>query len=139
MPDIVITVNNANLDPGAVTDLYALVGWNKDGHRTSDKTQRALNASVCHVSAMLGDQLVGFGRISGDEYAAQIADVITHPDYRQQGIATEMMRRLLEYAGHRVFGLVLIDGSGLNGFYERFGFTSADPTNDRLMYWTNRK
>lgn len=136
MPSLTITLDDPNLDPVALTELYGLVGWNANGHRTPERTARALRASVRYASAVHKGQLVGFGRISGDEYAAQIVDVITHPEYRRQGIATKIMHNLLEAATARTLGLVLIDGSGYNDFYERFGFTTADPTSDRLMYWS---
>ena len=126
--------------PSACTDstvrLYGLVGWNANGQRTPERTARALRASVSHASALHKGQLVGFGRISGDEYAAQIVDVITHPEYRRQGIATKIMHHLLDAANEQCLGLVLINGSGYSDFYERFGFTTADPTSDRLMYWS---
>jgi len=65
--------------------------------------------------------------------------VITHPEYRRQGIVTKIMRNLLETANEQRLGLVLIDGSGYSDIYERFGFTAADPTSDRLMYWSRRE
>ena len=48
------------------------------------------------------------------------------------------MHTLLNAAKDQVLGLVLVDGSGFSDFYERYGFTTADPTSDRLMYWTQR-
>lgn len=134
-----ITLDDPNLDAVALTELYGLVGWNANGERTTARTARVLRTSVSYASAVHNGQLIGFGRISGDEYAAQVVDVITHPEYRRQGIATEIMHHLLEAATARTMGLLLIDGSGYNDFYERFGFTTADPTSDRLMYWTRRR
>lgn len=139
MLSLTITLDDPNLDPVALTELYGLIGWNANGQRTPDRTARALRASVRYASAAHLGELVGFGRISGDEYAAQIVDVITHPEYRRQGIATKIMHKLLEAANEQCLGLVLIDGSGYNDFYERFGFTTADPTSDRLMYWSRRE
>ena len=131
-------LNDPKLDATAVTELYGLVGWNAQGQRTPERTSRAIQASVCYASAVQDGRLVGFGRISGDDYAAQIVDVITHPGHRHQGIATRIMHTLLNAAKDQVLGLVLVDGSGFSDFYERFGFTTADPTSDRLMYWTQR-
>jgi GNAT superfamily N-acetyltransferase len=112
------------------------VGWNAEGLRTTGKTAQMLRTSHCHVSALSGDVLVGFGRILGDAYVGQILDVITRPSHRRQGIATGIVRRLLQYAEGRYLGLSLIDGSGVEGFYERFGFEAADVATNRLMFLT---
>jgi len=138
MSQLSFKTNDPKLDPGAVNSLYTAAGWNDHGERTRDKTSRALALSLCHVTATYANTLVGFGRIIGDTYTAQILDLITHPDYRQQGIATEIMKRLLHFADGRFLGVTLIDGSGLGGFYERFGFEAADPSSDQLMYWAGR-
>jgi ribosomal protein S18 acetylase RimI-like enzyme len=67
--------------------------------------------------------LVGFARVCGDPYVAQVLDVITHPAYRRRGIATECMRRVLAHLQRsRYVSVTLTDGSGLQGFYEQFGF-----------------
>src|SRR5690625_458988 len=138
MLEFSFSTNDPHLNPRAVNRLYTAVGWNDRGERTYDKTSRALTVSLCHVTATSCGKLIGFGRIIGDSYTAQILDLITHPDYRQQGIATEILKRLLCFADDRFLGVTLIDGSGLDGFYERFGFKKADPISDQLMYWMGR-
>lgn len=118
-----------------VNELYDLLGWNREGLRTSEKTKIALERSACIVSARCGRRLVGFGRIIGDSYTAQILDLMTHPEFRHQGIAKKVLKALLSYAAGRFLGIFLIDGSGITGFYEQFGFETADPATDKLMYW----
>ena len=44
---------------------------------------------------------VGFARVCGDPYVAQVLDVITHPDYRRRGIASQCMRGLLAHCNGR--------------------------------------
>jgi ribosomal protein S18 acetylase RimI-like enzyme len=67
--------------------------------------------------------LVGFARVCGDPYTAQVLDVITHPAYRRRGIATRCMRGVLAHLQRsRYVSVTLTDGSGMAGFYQRFGF-----------------
>jgi ribosomal protein S18 acetylase RimI-like enzyme len=67
--------------------------------------------------------LVGFARVCGDPYVAQVLDVITHPAYRRRGIATQCMRMVLAHLQRsRYVSVTLTDGSGIAGFYHRFGF-----------------
>ncbi len=67
--------------------------------------------------------LVGFARVCGDPYVAQVLDVITHPTYRRRGIATQCMRGVLAHLQRsRYVSVTLTDGSGIGGFYHRFGF-----------------
>ena len=126
-------------DPEAITALYTAVGWNRSGARTVEKTRAVLAASATHVVARVAGRVVGFGRVIGDAYAAQLLDIITHPDYRRRGIATEITRRLLAHARAQALGVMLVDGTGLEGFYERLGFEAADPATDRLMYWVKER
>ncbi len=68
-------------------------------------------------------QLVGLARVCGDPYTVQVLDVITHPDYRRRGIATECMRGVEKHLQASNYLLVtLTDESGIAGFYQRFGF-----------------
>jgi ribosomal protein S18 acetylase RimI-like enzyme len=67
--------------------------------------------------------LVGFARVCGDPYVVQVLDVITHPDYRLRGIATRCMLGVLAHIQRsRYVSVTLTDGSGVEGFYQRFGF-----------------
>jgi hypothetical protein len=40
-----------------------------------------------YVGLHAGSTLVGFGRLQADVFAAQILDVITHPQHRRRGLA----------------------------------------------------
>jgi hypothetical protein len=83
-----------------------------------------LRVSHYYIAAHTADRtLVGFARVCGDPYVAQVLDVITHPDYRRRGIATRCMHGVLAHLqrSHYV-SVTLTDGSGIAGFYQRFGF-----------------
>jgi len=62
--------------------------------------------------------------------------VITHPEHRRSGIATRVMHELLHHCREHHAHVELVDGSGIEGFYERFGFEPADPATHRVLYWS---
>ena len=107
-----------------LNSLYKLIGWDRYGRRTLQETREMLEASRFYVAAHAADHgLVGFARVCGDPYVAQVLDVITHPDWRRRGIATESMRRVLGHLERsRYVTVTLTAGTELAAFYERFEF-----------------
>ena len=49
-----------------------------------------------------------------------IGGVVTHPDYRHQGIATALMQEALNYAHSQHYALLLLHG--IQDFYHQFGY-----------------
>ncbi len=117
-------LQNGPIDVEQLVGLYRLVGWDPRETRTIAKTQEMLTVSRFYVAASTRDGvLVGFARVAGDPYVAQVLDVITHPDFRRRGIATECLRHVIAHLRSAAYASVtLTDGSGIDGFYERFGF-----------------
>src|SRR5690554_6388841 len=93
-----------------------------------------LDASPLYITARAGTQLVGFGRLISDAYVGQLLDIITHPEYRQRGIARRVTWLLLANLPEGLLGVSLIDGSGYPQFYESLGFETAEHETNRLMY-----
>ena len=121
--DITFT-ENGPIDVSQLNRLYQLIGWDTDGKRTDIETAEMLRVSYYHIAAhTINGILVGFARVCGDPYIVQVLDVITHPDFRPNGIATRCMKGVLAHLqrSHYV-SVTLIDGSGIDGFYQRFGF-----------------
>ena len=83
-----------------------------------------LKVSRYYIAAYVHkDRLVGFARVCGDPYVAQVLDVITHPEFRKLGIAKKCMRDVLGHLRSSSYVTVtLTDGGGIEGFYQRFGF-----------------
>jgi predicted N-acetyltransferase YhbS len=52
-----------------------------------------------------------------------IGGVVTHPDYRHQGIATALMQEALAYSYNQKYALLLLHG--IPNFYHQFGFVDA--------------
>jgi ribosomal protein S18 acetylase RimI-like enzyme len=115
---------NGPLDVTQLNALYRLIGWDSHHQRTDSETTEMLRVSYYYIAAHTADgQLVGFARVCGDPYVVQVLDVITHPAYRRRGIATRCMRGVLTHLQRsRYVSVTLTDGSGIPGFYQRFGF-----------------
>lgn len=135
MNEIVFKQNDKTVSVSEINALYTLIGWNNSNQRTEDRTASILRTSAAYVTARSGGELIGFGRILGDAYTAQILDVMTIPEFRRYGVATQIIRLLLDWSSDKFLGIYLIDGTRNPTFYERLGFETADPETDRLMYW----
>src|SRR5919199_3784679 len=123
LADITFT-ENGPIDVTQLNALYRLIGWDSQSRRTASETTEMLRVSYYYIAAHTADgQLVGFARVCGDPYVVQVLDVITHPAYRRRGIATRCMRGVLAHLQRsRYVSVTLTDGSGIAGFYHRFGF-----------------
>src|SRR5215831_11739299 len=123
MLDITFT-ENGSIDAVQLNELYRILGWDKNSRRTVEETEEMLRLSYYYIGAHNADgKLVGFARICGDPYVVQVLDVITHPDFRHRGIATQCMQGVLAHIRNSKYvSVTLTDGSGIEGFYERFGF-----------------
>jgi ribosomal protein S18 acetylase RimI-like enzyme len=115
---------NGPVDVAQLNALYRLIGWDNHHRRTEAETTEMLRVSHYYIAAHTAEgTLVGFARVCGDPYVAQVLDVITHPAYRRRGIATQCMRGVLAHLQRsRYVSVTLTDGSGIAGFYQRFGF-----------------
>lgn len=81
-------------DPAEYLALRAAVGL---GARTEEAARRGLAGGLHAVTVRDGGRLVGMGRIVGDGGAfAQVVDVAVAGTHRRHGIATEIVRRLIE-------------------------------------------
>jgi ribosomal protein S18 acetylase RimI-like enzyme len=125
---------NGSVDVAQLNGLYHLIGWDRHHRRTEADTTEMLRVSRYYIAAHTAEgALVGFARVCGDPYVVQVLDVITHPAYRRRGIATRCMRGVLAHLqrSHYV-SATLTDGSGIDGFYQRFGFRVY---NDVALIW----
>lgn len=77
------------------------------------------------------NELVGMGRIIGDGGTTfQIVDVVTKPEFQKQGIGSQMMRLLTKYletVDEKAYINLIADEKAI-GLYERYGFTSVEPS-----------
>jgi hypothetical protein len=117
-------VENGPVDVDQLNRMYSLIGWDRAHRWTAEDTVRMLEVSRYYVSAHCSDLgLVGFARVCGDPYVAQVLDVITHAELRRRRMATECMRRVVRHVQQsRYVTVTLTDGTALEHFYQRFDF-----------------
>ncbi|WP_421616982.1 GNAT family N-acetyltransferase [Brevibacillus sp. TJ4] len=85
---------------------------------------------IANVSANLLDLVIEGER----KRAVQIGTVMTHPDYRNQGLSTELMNRVMaEYEG-RYDVMYLFANESVLDFYPRFGFQAVEERLFTLAY-----
>ena len=115
---------NGDVDVTQLNALYRLIGWDRANRRTAAETAEMLKVSHYYIAAhTAGGALIGFARVCGDPYVAQVLDVITHPEYRHRGVATRCMQGVIAHLQRaRYVSVTLTHGSGLEGFYQPFGF-----------------
>jgi predicted GNAT family acetyltransferase len=91
-----------------------------DNGRTPDALRRSFEQSQHVAIARDGDRVVGTARLLSDGVCnAYVVDVWTQSFYRRQGIATGMMRLLIEAVPGQHVGLQTDDAQAL---YESIGF-----------------
>ena len=112
-----------DVDREAVLRLYRANEWS-----SADKPDAligALRNSHSLITAWDGATLIGLANaISDGHLVVYYPHVVVHPDHHNNGIGTEMMRRLMQrYQGFHQHA-VLADPQAVR-FYERNGFTRS--------------
>ncbi len=111
-------INAGDVDWAAMKD--AVRADDFDNGRTAAQLERSFRNSHSFVVANSGRQIVGTARVLSDGVCnAYLVDVWTQTAFRRRGIASEMIRRLLEpLRGQHVY-LQTDDGLDL---YRKLGF-----------------
>ena len=103
----------------AVRALYDTAQWWPD--RTLSRIAQALNQDLA-VGVWVDERLIGFARAVTDTvFRAYIEDVIIHPAYRRNGIATHMLEYLLTHLAH-IETISLFGSTDLIRLYEHLQF-----------------
>ncbi len=109
----------------AIVGLYRQAGW-WPSQEAEDfgLLGRLVRQSHCFALAMAGGQMIGMGRAISDGVSdAYIQDVTVDASWRRSGVATCIVRRILERLQADGIGWVaLIAETGSAPFYEQFGF-----------------
>ncbi len=106
--------------------------------RSAGELEKSFANSYVAVFAMDGDLCVGTARALSDEVCnCYVVDVWTQSKYRGQGIASQMMRLMIEQVpGQHIF----LQTDTAQSFYERLGF-KPQPEGMFLISgnWLNRE
>jgi GNAT superfamily N-acetyltransferase len=132
--EVVLTIDGV-VDVAELQSLYNQIGWNGNGFLTQPVLRKMLTGSYAFVTAEIDGVLVGFARVVSDGVCATlIVDVMTHQNFRKRGIASALMRFLMNYLDAKVRFSLLVDSSRIGGFYEHFSFVSSNPNLEHVMY-----
>lgn len=90
----------------------------------------ALENSALTVAAYYNDNIIGMGRMTGDNILSFfIQDVIVLPDYQNKGVGTLLVNSLLDYARKHATSTAVVSlmaSQGKEPFYEKIGFQKRD-------------
>lgn len=119
--------NSKVIDRKQLDHLYNDVGWYAYTQDV-EMLQKAFNESLEVLSAWNGEDLIGLIRVVGDGLTIiYIQDILVLNAYQNQGIATQLMQRVLEqYKNVRQKVLLTEEAPDVRHFYEKNGFQSCD-------------
>lgn len=103
-------------------DLFTAVGWS-DGAITPSMLENFnvsfINSTIV-ISAWAEDKLVGCVRVLSDRmFRSVIYDLAVMPEFQNQGIGKELVRRCREYFPGSEW---LVETENAAGFYKKIGF-----------------
>jgi GNAT superfamily N-acetyltransferase len=103
--------------------LRRAVGWSDVD---AEAVEIGLSNSLFAVSVHHQGQVVGFGRVIGDDgLYFSIQDVMVLPRFQGQGLGERILQRLMAYVAsraHKESFVGLMAARGVKGFYEKWGF-----------------
>ena len=93
-----------------------------------EHAKRALEGGLVNVSALYDGELVGMGRLVGDGAMYwYLQEIIVLPEYQKQGIGTQIVNHLVDYAVKnsstgKFTSIGGVSAKGKESFYEKLGF-----------------
>jgi GNAT superfamily N-acetyltransferase len=122
--------------PDALWTLFLTTGWNDEYHLSREELHRAVNNSWYTIAAYAGDRLAGFGRLVSDGVLhAMVYELITDPEFQNQGIGTAILDGLLKKCHEsRIREIQLFSAKGKRSFYERRGFSVRPADSPGMQY-----
>lgn len=127
-----VTLSENSLDLETYLSLRASVGWKL---LQESQAERALKNSLLTLTAYIGDEPVGMGRIVGDgAVICYVQDLVVKPEYQKHGVGRVIMERLIGFVtdikdADTEIMMCLMCAKGREHFYEKFGFIGR-PTED---------
>ena len=101
------------------------------GLKDENKSEIALKNSLFTVSLWGMNELIGFGRIVGDNGNVYVvSDVMVDPLYQRQGLGKIIMKELTSYLDNNADQyayVILIANKPADKLYSQFGFDYVEP------------
>lgn len=109
--------------PQSLYFLYESLGWNNYLQLNQAQLAKAMEHSWYVIYAYHGEKLVGTGRVVSDGIInAYLCGLGVDPNYRNQGIATEISRRLVESCKNNNLHIQFFCEDKLVPYYKKMGF-----------------
>ena len=104
--------------------LFESAGWTSSIAISDDVLQTAIDRSWYWISVYDGERIVGIGRLVSDgALYAFVCDMIVLPDHRNQGIGSEILKRMkAKCTAHNIQRVWLFAAEGKTDFYLENGF-----------------
>ena len=120
-------INCKNINREQLERLYNDAGWYAYTQNL-EILQQAMELSLEVISAWDNEELVGLIRVVGDGLTIiYIQDILVLNTYQNNGIATQLMKQVLEkYNNVRQKVLLTEEAPDVRHFYEKNGFQSCD-------------
>ena len=120
-----ITYTDTKASPEEVYGLYKALGWTAYLDLTAEQIALAMTQSWFVVNAYADSLLVGSGRVISDGVtSAYLCGLGVRPEYRCQGIATEIIARLVDECRRDKLHVQFFCDEALVSMYEKLGFTA---------------
>ena len=110
-----------------ICTLYKAADWVQPAFE-KEQIEKILKQSFCFVIAEHNGHAIGMGRVISDGVSdGYLQDIVVLPEWRNQGIGTRIVTKLLlECHEHGVGWLGIIADPGTEYFYRKFGFARAN-------------
>ncbi len=106
--------------------------------KTVEAATIGLKNSLFAVTVFYENKPVGIGRVVGDGGCFfEVVDIAVLPQHQQKGVGTLIMDALMAYINEHApksAYVSLMADHGTSAFYEKFGFTKAEPPKAAGMY-----
>jgi len=118
-----ITYTTKLIAPESLYSLYEVLGWNDFLKLNKEQLVQAMAQSWHVIYAYDQEKLVGTGRVVSDGVInAYLCGLGVDPDYRKQGIGTEISRRLAEQCHRSNLHIQFFCEEDLVSYYTKMGF-----------------
>jgi len=106
--------------------------------KTMEAAERGLANSLFAVQILAGEQMIGMGRVIGDDGCFyQVVDIAVDPEHQGKGLGKMIMREIMQYLDEHAlpsaYVSLIADGKAQE-LYAQFGFQHTAPRSVGMAY-----